>query len=197
MEASLVMRDRETDSWWSIMTSTAIGGPMEGAELRELPLGEKTTWKRWKERHPDTLVLSVNGREHERLNPYRPYFGSDETFRDLKIKDRRLKPKEPIYSFWWSDTPYAVAHQSFEGGKIFAPKGLGGRGLLLYRPRGASMFESTKAFVIDGETASGGEQPEALLAQIESGDAAAERLPGFDTFWYSWVSINKDSLLLR
>ncbi len=47
MEASLVMRDRETDSWWSIMTSTAIGGAMAGADLVELPLGEKTTWRSW------------------------------------------------------------------------------------------------------------------------------------------------------
>ena len=30
MDASLVMRDRETDSWWSIMTSDAIGGELDG-----------------------------------------------------------------------------------------------------------------------------------------------------------------------
>ena len=36
-QASLVMRDRETDSWWSIMTSEAIGGELDGADLVELP----------------------------------------------------------------------------------------------------------------------------------------------------------------
>ena len=41
MSASLVMRDRETDSWWSIMTSDAIGGQLDGADLEELPYGEK------------------------------------------------------------------------------------------------------------------------------------------------------------
>ena len=45
LSASLVMRDRQTDSWWSIMTSKAIGGPLEGTALPELPVGEKTTWK--------------------------------------------------------------------------------------------------------------------------------------------------------
>ena len=51
-KATLVMRDRETDSWWSIMTSNAIGGELEGAELVELPVGEKTTWGAWRARHP-------------------------------------------------------------------------------------------------------------------------------------------------
>ena len=33
LDASLVMRDRETDSWWSIMTSDAIGGDLGVAAL--------------------------------------------------------------------------------------------------------------------------------------------------------------------
>jgi hypothetical protein len=43
MQATLVLRDRETDSWWSIMTSDAIGGELDGTDLEELPFGEKTT----------------------------------------------------------------------------------------------------------------------------------------------------------
>lgn len=67
-DASLVMRDRETDSWWSIVTSTAIGGPMAGARLVELPYGERTTWGDWVARHPTSLVLS-HRREHEAPDP--------------------------------------------------------------------------------------------------------------------------------
>ena len=52
-QASLIMRDRETDSWWSIMTSDAIGGELVGTDLVELPRGEKVTWKDWRRRHPD------------------------------------------------------------------------------------------------------------------------------------------------
>ncbi len=65
MKASLVMRDRETDSWWSIMTSSAIGGALQGTELDELPIGEKTTWADWRRRYPATLVLSVDGGQHK------------------------------------------------------------------------------------------------------------------------------------
>ncbi len=55
-QASLVMRDRETDSWWSIMTSAAIGGELDGTDLVELPYGEKTTWGKWRKRYPDTAT---------------------------------------------------------------------------------------------------------------------------------------------
>ncbi len=191
------MRDQETDSWWSIMTSTAIGGALNGADLVELPLGEKSTWGKWKERHPGTLVLSVGGSEHERSDPYQDYFASEETFRGLKIEDRRLEPKAPIYSFWWQGKPYAVPHESFEGGKIFHPKRFADRRLLLYRRPGAAMFESTRAFVVDPRAALETTKPQALLDRIEAGAVAAERLPGFDTFWYNWISVNEHSLLLR
>ena len=91
MDASLIMRDRETDSWWSIMTSDSIGGPLDGADLEELPYSEKATWGEWKAKHPDTVILSVNGVEHELNNPYDNYLESEGTFRDLEISDKRLR----------------------------------------------------------------------------------------------------------
>ena len=118
LQASLVMRDRETDSWWSIMTSTAIGGALQGAERDELPIGEKTTWADWRRRHPNTLVLSVDGEEHHSNNPYDNYFASDRTFHDLEISDDRLEPKTPVFSFWLNGQTYAAAHSTFEGGRL-------------------------------------------------------------------------------
>jgi len=47
MHAALVMRDKETDTYWSIMTGDAIAGDLRGTPLEELPLGEKAQWKDW------------------------------------------------------------------------------------------------------------------------------------------------------
>ena len=99
MSASLVMRDRETDSWWSIMSSDAIGGELNGADLTELPVGVKTQWGDWVEQYPETLVLSVAGEEHTANNPYDNYLTGEGTFRGLEVDDQRLPPKAPIYSF--------------------------------------------------------------------------------------------------
>ena len=61
MQGSLVMQDKETDSYWSIMTGKSEGGAQGGTRLNELPVGVKLQWKEWVRRHPDTVVLSVDG----------------------------------------------------------------------------------------------------------------------------------------
>jgi hypothetical protein len=189
------MRDRETDSWWSIMTSDAIGGDLDGTELVVLPAGEKATWKAWRKRHPSTLVLSVEGEEHVDDNPYDNYFSSEGTFRDLEISDRRLEPKAPIYSFWYDGEPWAVPHKSYRGGKVFAVEGLGGKHLFLYRPKKGPMYESSRAYLVSEALASA-YKPKELLRMIDSG-TGMEALPGFDTFWYTWVSVNEDTHLIQ
>jgi hypothetical protein len=197
MDASLVMRDRETDSWWSIMTSDSIGGKMEGVDLVELPYGEKSTWKDWVARYPDTRVLSVGGVEHIENNPYDNYFSSDETFRDLKITDHRLEPKEAIFTFWVGDQPWAVPHVAYEGGRLFEVEGLAGQQLLLYRSPGASLFESTKAYLIAADKAADADAAELLARAEASGSDGLETVTGFDTFWYNWIAVNESSKLLQ
>ncbi len=194
MEASLVMRDRETDSWWSIMTSKALAGGMKGAELVELPVGEKTTWADWVTRHPQTRVLSVNGREHDPRDGYADYFGNDRTFRDLEISDTRLPAKEPIFAFRIDGRPHAVAHRAAEGGRLFALSQPAGQ-VFLYRPEGAEMFASTVGYLVPEGMSSTDRSPVEWLEQLEAG--GAERLRGFDTFWYSWAAVNHETRLLR
>jgi hypothetical protein len=197
MDASLVMRDRETDSWWSIMTSTAIGGDLNGADLMALLAGEKATWKDWRQRHPDTLVLSVGGEEHVDNNPYDNYFDSEETFRGIEISDKRLEPKTPIYTFWFHGEPYAVPHSAFKGGRLFEVDGIDGRQLLLYRTKKGPIFESSRAYLVNEEKASGRKAKD-LVAMVDSGsDEGIELLPGFDTFWYNWVAVNGNTHLIR
>ena len=195
MQASLVMRDRETDSWWSIMTSDAIGGQLDGADLEELPFGEKTTWGDWKSRYPDTLVLSVGGTEHVENNPYDNYFSSDGTFRGLEVDDDRLPAKENIFSFWLLDLPFAATHRAIDGGKVYPVEGLEGQVVFLHRVPGVSMFSSSSAFLVD-QAVAGEVGAEALLEYIRDNPDVAGRLNGFDTFWYSWVAINRESRLL-
>ena len=188
LNASLVMRDRETDSWWSIMTSDAIGGDLEGADLEELPVSEKMRWGDWVEKYPETKVLSVSGVEHVRNNPYDNYFESDDTFRGLEIEDDRMEPKEPVYVFWHEGTPYAISHDAFEGGAAFDLPG--DRTIALHREEGASIFASSEAFLVPDSTVRD------VLDRIERGETEGmSAVSGFDT-WYSWVSVNPGTAVL-
>ncbi len=181
---------------------------MESAELEELSIGEKALWKDWVGRYPDTLVLSIEGREHIEDNAYDNYFANDRTFRDMKISDERLPPKEPIYAFWLGGQAVAVAHQDFEGGKVLNSRrhlkktglenvDLGDKRIVLFRSPGAAIFESTRAYLV----------PKKQLQEVqtisnwlprESGaePEGFEALGGFDTFWYNWVSVNPETVLL-
>jgi hypothetical protein len=191
------MRDRETDSWWSIMTSDAIGGEMNGADLVELPVGEKTTWGDWVSRHPESQVLSVNGVEHDPVDHYDSYFSSSDTFRGLKIKDRRLQPKDSIFTFRLEGDSYAIPHTSINGTRLFEiPEQ--GQALLVFREPGISMFASSEAYLVTSDLAGDAVDLAQLLAKARRGGGdGISKIAGVDTFWYTWISANKDSKLLQ
>jgi len=68
------MYDRKSNSLWSQMGMEAVAGKMAGTALSILP-AEHTTWEDWKNRHPETLVLSFNTgyrRDYSR-DPYRDF----------------------------------------------------------------------------------------------------------------------------
>lgn len=54
--ANLTMYDRNTDSWWSQMLGASITGTRRGEVLQTLP-ATHSTWGRWKELHPDTVLM--------------------------------------------------------------------------------------------------------------------------------------------
>jgi hypothetical protein len=200
---SLVMRDKETDSYWSLMTGEALAGTLEGTRLIELPIGEKAQWKDWLAEHPETLVLSVDGVEHESNNPYEGYFDSDEGFRGSAAKDDRLPTKAPIYSFQLEGRAYAVPFEAIESGAAFRA---GDEWIFAYRPSGAAILHSTVAFQSRGE---GFEQRDGVWhhrasgARFDRASAAFDGQPegvsplnGFDTFWFNWSMNHPDSVIL-
>ena len=108
-------------------------------------------------------MLSVDGEEHIENNPYDNYFESEGTFRDLEIDDHRLAPKDSIYSFWRDDEPYAVPHTAFAGGKVLEVEGWGDQRLFLYRGKKATIFESTRGWVVPATLADQAKQSKDLL----------------------------------
>jgi hypothetical protein len=200
VKSALIMQDKETDTYWSIMEGKAVAGELSGTKLVELPLGERVQWRHWREKHPDTLVLSVNGRE-DAPNGYAEYF-LDPRGMFADATDDRLPTKAPIFAFRHGGSAYAVPLETIEGGKTFALDG--GTHVFLHRKKGASMFRSTSAYV----SSAGFEQKGDLWAELHSGavfdpDEAAFTTPtpgpllGFDTFWYTWSLANPDAKLLR
>ncbi len=202
INASLIMRDDETNSYWSIMAKEIIGGELKGTRMVELPYGEKMQWKDWVKKYPQTQALSVKGRE-DAPEGYGNYFNGPDGFRGLKAKDKRLKTKDPIFAFHFEGKPYAIPYKEFENGNAFT---IGDAKIFLYRPKKTEIFESTAAFITRG---SGFEKEDDRWIDIDSDceydpesksfkgepENCPRRLDGFDTFWYNW-SLNNEGIEL-
>ncbi len=69
---NLLIVDRETGSVWSQLDGQAVIGPMRGTPLQIVP-SMQTTWRFWRERHPDTKVMTLDGPAFEDTDgrPYR------------------------------------------------------------------------------------------------------------------------------
>ena len=92
--SDVLFYDKETESLWSQLKMEAVTGTLTGQKLIPLPM-VYTTWQDWKEKHPDTKVLSSKTghfRDYER-NPYEEYAKNQEILFPTSFKDKRLPAK--------------------------------------------------------------------------------------------------------
>ena len=103
---SLIMVDRETDTYWSQVTGRAIDGQHKGAQLEKLEAIE-TSWQDWRKAHPETKLLK---KSKEVLGShYQSYFDDPEKmglFRAQWLAER-MPGKTLVYGA--SIGPHAVA----------------------------------------------------------------------------------------
>ncbi len=95
--SDVLLYDRETETLWSQLRYEAVAGPLAGEQLEVLNTSN-TTWKQWKAKNPETLVLSENtGYDRNyNLNPYPGYESSSDIYFSVSEKDDRFHPKETV-----------------------------------------------------------------------------------------------------
>lgn len=94
----LLFYDQQTDSLWSQIERRAISGHFVGEELQQLYL-EHTSWAAWREKHPDTQVLSENQgfKRNYRHEPYTGYETSSQVFfKTLRDAPTEFHSKEKV-----------------------------------------------------------------------------------------------------
>jgi len=75
--SDVLLFDRQTESLWSQIRGQAVSGPLKGTNLRMIAASH-TTWRDWKNEHPETTVLSINT-GHKRSYELDPYQGYERT----------------------------------------------------------------------------------------------------------------------
>ena len=104
-----LMYDQDTQSLWNTIWGSPVIGPLvgKGIQLERLSV-VTTTWGEWRERHPDTLVLSLrtgHARDYSEGEAYREYFATDELMFPVPTLDRRLSNKSEVLALLFAEHP--------------------------------------------------------------------------------------------
>ncbi len=199
---NLVMYDREHDVWWPQVLATSIPGAWDGspsaASLREFRL-IWTTWKRWRDRYPDTQVLTGStdrvrdyGRDpYGSYNPTGGYYEEESTLFPRLNPNDRFHPKRMV-----------LGARTSEGAAAFPRPALRERGTIT-----GSLGDEPVVAVLDPRFGTGyvyrnpGESEVTLTdgqAQLGGSGYDPDALPldrvyAFDAMWFAWSGFYPDS----
>ncbi len=72
--SDVLLYDRQTGSLWSQILTQAISGRLKGTRIASIPTAH-TTWREWRDRHPESTVLSFDTGSPRRYgtSPYADY----------------------------------------------------------------------------------------------------------------------------
>jgi hypothetical protein len=96
-QSDVVMYDHQTESLWSQLKMESIAGKSVGKKLAWLPAAQMT-WRAWREKHPQTLVLSTDtgyARDYAH-DPYAGYERAEGVMFPVPFRNRALGNKELI-----------------------------------------------------------------------------------------------------
>ena len=95
--SDVLMYDKQSESLWSQLEMQSVSGKYSGNELDVLP-SELTTWKEWKTKNPQTIILSTEtgfSRDYEK-NPYDGYNQTEKLMFDVDSKSDKYPNKELV-----------------------------------------------------------------------------------------------------
>lgn len=170
--SDLLLYDRYSLSLWSQIKREAVSGTYVGTGLKQLPASH-TTWRDWRDRHPDTLVLSREtgyNRDYSRV-PYRGYEKSGRVYFPVANRDERYHPKEKVIGL------------ALEG-KTKA-----------YPFAELSQLDTPFTDQVAGREITVHFDPGNRTGRIL--DAEGNEIPSVIAFWFAWVAFHPDTTVYR
>lgn len=113
--SNLVMYDRKTQSRIPQILGRAIDGELCGLSLPSFP-ATSTTWGRWKQQYPDTLVMTPDtgySRSYG-IDPYGAYYTTPGTLFPLTMESMALPEKSMVLALESGECTAAVAVDGFQ-----------------------------------------------------------------------------------
>lgn len=194
-----LMFDRQTNSLWNQFTGEPVVGPLadSGLKLSVLPL-TTTNWSDWRNRYPDTKVLSLNTghiRNYDSGFVYREYFASRDLMFPAAVNNATgLQQKDIVFGVRAFAASKAWPLTVFENTQVLNDK-VGRNPVVLIGDAGTKTVRAyeraaDERFSLNdrGRLVSDGiewQADEAFLRSA-SGSELRARLPGHIAYWFAW-----------
>jgi len=198
-----LMFDHQTRTLWSNLTGQPVLGDLVGGgiELRVLPV-EVTTWDDWRQRHPDTTVLSAQTGHQRDYSPgaaYGTYFASEDLMFPVGAQDDRLAPKAWVFGLRLDDAVMAFDLEALQRAGVLNTR-VGDQPVVLVVGAGRAVRAYERAG-LTFERRSGADGQAFLAAddgstwritdiglQRVGGGGLRPRLPGHLAYWFGWYA---------
>ncbi|MEM8934196.1 MAG: DUF3179 domain-containing protein, partial [Acidobacteriota bacterium] len=206
-----LMYDQATQSLWSTIEGEPVIGPLvgRGIQLRHRAV-VTTTWGAWRQRHPETKVLSLDTgheRDYSEGAAYRQYFATDELMFTVPRIDDRLANKAEVLALDLDHAdhpPLAIAVAYLREHPIVHEQLGEQRVVVLTDGSGASrVYASDQVRFASWDDESGvvdttGDRWRLDEAGLHHTDGRTlARLPAHRAFWFGWSAVHADTRLVR
>lgn len=168
-KSNLLMYNRSTpESLWSQVLGRAVKGPHTGERLAIYP-SDTVMFAKWKEAHPDTIVLSRDTGAFRLYgtDPYGDYYTNRDVAFGASFTDTRLHPKEYVLGVEYDGKFKAYVADALAVG---------------------TTTDSFAGMTVTIEKTQAGE------VRMFIGD---KPLPFIGGFWFSWLAVHEDTELFQ
>ena len=205
-----LMYDKKTQSLWNTFLGEPVVGPLinKGIALEHMSV-VTTTWKAWKERHPNTKVLSLKTgyrRDYGEGVAYKDYFSSDELMFNTPFNDTRLKNKEEVLALRFAEYPdeqLAISTSFLNLRSIYSDK-IGDIDFVVLTDRtGANrVYEKGDVNFVSYDglstlTDQEGKKWSLSETELQSASQTLKRLPYHRAFWFGWLAAYPKTRLVK
>ncbi len=207
-----LMYDAATQSLWSTIEGQPVIGPLVGQDIvLETYSVTTTTWGKWKERHPDTQVLSLetgHQRNYDEGAAYKDYYATDRLMFPVAKTDGRLKNKAEVLIIrlpGYREDPLAISAAFLQKRKkkLYQDQISETPFVVLTESNGASRvyeridvkFDSYKKGVLKDKNGQSWTVSESKLSSQDG--KVLKRLPSHRIFWFAWFNAHPTTRLIK
>ena len=209
-----LMFDIETNSLWNTFEGIPVVGPRVGSGIRlSYRSVVTTTWGEWRQKHPETTVLSLqtgHERDYSEGAAYRDYFSHDRLMFGVPRVDDRLKNKDEVVVFSVTDRtgvrqPVALSVDFLEDHGVHHFEHAGLQLVAITSEEGANRVYDAGGLeferqldddrIVDADGGLWGIHEDGLVSEADP-TRRLDRRPAHRAFWFAWHAQFPDTRLV-